>query len=468
MKMNPPALTERKKSGMVRLTARMLIALLSGAAGAVGQPATLPGPDGRMKVDILLIVAHPDDETAVGGYLAKSVFDERRRVAVIYCNRGTGGGNSAGSEQAGAMGAIREIEARQALAKFGITNAWFLGGKDTPGQDVFASLESWHHGALLEEVVRLVRLTRPEVILTWLPHFVAGENHGDHQAAGVLAVESFDLAGNPTAFPAQVTPPRERLDIANATEGLHPWQPKKVYFFSDASHEIQGEGPAFDLDQVSASQQEPYFKLAAKLHVPHRTQADVSQIADEAFKTGNFDPLKQWLGRIHLLFGKSVVPARPGGDVFEGVTAGALAFVPADGYVPPARKGTGMELGGPFAFYKDFWRAHGIERVGPLAKPEIELTAGSYLHVPLLITNGTADSVTATLSSSLPEGWKEAAGSGRLRIGPGETCPVQTFVRCPSEATADPLPVIWTMIVGGTTAVSDTIQVKLVEWALPQ
>jgi len=74
------------------------------------------------------------------------------------------------------------------------------------------------------------------VILTWLPHFVAGENHGDHQASGVIATEAFDLAGDPTVFPAQIVAPRERLDIGNATEGLLPWQPKKIYYFSDASH----------------------------------------------------------------------------------------------------------------------------------------------------------------------------------------------------------------------------------------
>ena len=47
---------------------------------------------------------------------------------------------------------------------------------------VFA--ETLGHGEALDEVVRLVRLTRPEVILTWMPAYVAGENHGDHQASG--------------------------------------------------------------------------------------------------------------------------------------------------------------------------------------------------------------------------------------------------------------------------------------------
>jgi len=57
------------------------------------------------------------------------------------------------------------------------------------------SLANWGHGESLEELVRIVRLTRPEVIITWLPGIFIGENHGDHQAAGVLATEAFDSAG---------------------------------------------------------------------------------------------------------------------------------------------------------------------------------------------------------------------------------------------------------------------------------
>jgi LmbE family N-acetylglucosaminyl deacetylase len=62
-------------------------------------------------------------------------------------------------------------------------NVWFLEAPNVSSQNVMNSLERWDHGAVLEQVVRLVRLTRPEVILTWLPAFVAGENHADHQAA---------------------------------------------------------------------------------------------------------------------------------------------------------------------------------------------------------------------------------------------------------------------------------------------
>src|SRR5580704_13425328 len=195
---------------------------------AIAQNLKPVPPDDRFKADILVIVAHPDDETEVSGYLARAIFDQNKRVAVIFGTRGDGGGDATGQEQAAALGAEREIEARRALGVLGVTNIWFLGGPDTPGQDVLRSLETWNHGASLGQAVRLVRLTRPEVILTWLPDYVAGENHGDHQASGVIATEAFDMAGDPTVSPEQLAAPRDRNNTGNLTEGLHPWQTKKI------------------------------------------------------------------------------------------------------------------------------------------------------------------------------------------------------------------------------------------------
>jgi LmbE family N-acetylglucosaminyl deacetylase len=107
------------------------------------------------------------------------------------------------------------IEAKRALESIGIENVWVLSGRDTPSQNVLWSLDTWNHGSILGQVVRLIRLTRPEVVVTWLPDYVVGENHGDHQAAGVIATEAFDMAGDPLKFPEQVTPARDRNGFNN-------------------------------------------------------------------------------------------------------------------------------------------------------------------------------------------------------------------------------------------------------------
>src|SRR5947207_3725734 len=134
------------------------LALLSLAiASAAQEPKALPLPDERYKADILLVVAHPDDEGAATAYLARAI-DEGKHVAVVFGTHGSSGANEAGAEQAAALGDIREIEARRATASLGISNVWFLGGKDTASQDVLQSLANWEHGAALEQLVRLVRL----------------------------------------------------------------------------------------------------------------------------------------------------------------------------------------------------------------------------------------------------------------------------------------------------------------------
>ena len=107
------------------------------------------------------------------------------------------------------LGDIRQIEGRRAVGRLGITNVFFLGGHDTASQDVLNSLEHCGHGRCLDELVRIIRITRPAVILTWLPDLTTGENHADHQSSGVLATEAFDLAGDPTVFSEQVSPATE-------------------------------------------------------------------------------------------------------------------------------------------------------------------------------------------------------------------------------------------------------------------
>src|SRR5437870_9131322 len=190
----------------------VLAGILSGARGQSDRVQTIKGPDERFKVDILVVVAHPDDEGGVTPYLARAIYDEHKRVAVVYTTRGGSGGNDYAREHGPALADIREQEARLACAKLGITNVWFLDGKDTASQNVLHSLANWDHGKCLERLVRLVRLTRPEVILTFLPGTFLGEDHGDHQAAGVLATESFDLAGDPHVFPEEVSVPMKRLE----------------------------------------------------------------------------------------------------------------------------------------------------------------------------------------------------------------------------------------------------------------
>jgi LmbE family N-acetylglucosaminyl deacetylase len=408
------------------------VVLMSGGA-ARGQDAangkTAPAvvqlreADARYKADILLVVAHPDDEGAATAYLARAI-DEGKRVAVAYGTRGGNGGNEVGTEQAESLAAIREIEARRANATLGITNVWFLGGKDTAGQDVLVSLANWEHGAALEHLVRIMRLTRPEVVLTFLPGTFIGEDHGDHQAAGVLATEAFDLAGDPTVFPNQVAEPLKRLEPY--LEGLRPWQPKKIFYFPDAEREdiFKGMGPSYSVKEISKSTKKPYWRASLDAFRLHQTQA--KSFADQLDKMNDaaIEKMMQadgWADEQKFVLGKSLVGGSVTSPIFENVTSDPIPFRRTEFSVELPKGDVAVTLAGPWSFYSEFRAAHGLTHLPHPEPPEIALQENTTLVVPLWVRNSTGSPCEITLSADLPKGWTVTSGAGKVKVGANQT-----------------------------------------------
>ncbi|HWB95727.1 MAG TPA: PIG-L family deacetylase, partial [Bryobacteraceae bacterium] len=367
-------------------------------------------------------------------------MDEHKSVAILWMTRGDTGGNTVGWAKEAALGAEREMEARQAARVIGVTNVWFVGAANTPSQDVLWSLEKWNHGAALEEAVRIVRLTRPEVIITMMPHYATGENHGDHQAAGVIATEAFDMAGDPTKFPEQVVAPSVVSSDFLGTEGLHPWQPEKIYYTFGG-----GEGPTYSTTDVSPSRHVTYCLLQHEAAVSHLTQgAGRGTATVEALQKGqNTAGLCR---PVRLVLGKSLVGGSVTGDVFEGVVPGPLAFVPARGYQPETHTGLSLELGGQFAYYREFYAAHNLERIANLEPiQEFGVTPGGIenkwaapggeLPVPLLMHNFTDSPAQIDLTVDLPPGWTELEGSGQYPVAAHDQYPVEFRLMAPPQGT---------------------------------
>ena len=412
----------------------LLLLLLSTAT--IAQQITSPDP--RYKADILLVIAHPDDDSLVTSYLARAVFDEHKRVAVVFCTNGDSGSNSEGREHARALGLEREIEARTALERLGITNIWFLNGRDTASQDVLISLASWPSASVLEQMVRLVRLTRPEIVLTWLPSSVAGENHGDHQAAGVIATDAFDMAGDPAAFPSQVAVPIRQFE--NALEGLTPWQAQKLYFFSDAFDTtfLRGHGPEYDGNQMSPSKHESYLQLAATSAAAYYTQMPDPSVGKQIESSGATPALVAKLQQggfvpepVRLWLGKSHVQASTAGDVFDGISPTPIPFAPPQVQQESAAP-LEVEFGGPFGFYRKFWRAHDLESLENL-RPEIALQPHDTLTIPLRIQNSSAESAQVSVSADVPPNWKLVATIPTQSVPPHGESRVLVQVTAPGQ-----------------------------------
>ena len=78
------------------------------------------------------------------------------------------------------------------------------------------TLEKWGRDEIIGDYVRLIRMTRPDVVVGMNPTGTAGGLH--HQTSGLLSREAFKAAGDPARYPEQIR------------EGLMPWQPRKYYY----------------------------------------------------------------------------------------------------------------------------------------------------------------------------------------------------------------------------------------------
>jgi hypothetical protein len=335
----------------------------------------------------------------------------------------------------------------------------------------------------LDEIVRLVRLTRPEVILTWLPNYVVGENHDDHQAAGVLATEAFDMAGDPTKFPAQITAPRNRVGMMNRTEGLQAWQPKKLYYATDAFEDfgpywhdkqqlspfrknfLDGNGPTYPNTTISPTRHQSYARLMAEQQRYYLTQeGDIGIEAIEKNDLSGFEyPMR-------LIFGKSLVGGSVTGDVFEGISDVPIRFAPVSGYRRQPSTGVSLGLGGPWAFYREFWKAHDLEHLSKLLPiPEVSTKFGNVLYIPLVLHNAALSEEEVKLTANLPAGWTDKTPYAVYPVKPGESYPVLAMSLTPESGNAQWREISWKAEVGAHVVGTVTMRVFISnEGVLPQ
>jgi LmbE family N-acetylglucosaminyl deacetylase len=158
--------------------------------------------------------AHPDDEDSA--FIARTARGDHARVAYLSLTRGEGGQNVIGSELFEALGIIRTEELLQARRLDGgeqfFTRAIDFGFSKTRAE----SAAKWNERDALDDMVRVIRMFRPQVIVSRFAGTEA-DGHGHHQLAGYLTPLAFRAAGRADEFAHQFA------------EGLRPWQAKKLY-----------------------------------------------------------------------------------------------------------------------------------------------------------------------------------------------------------------------------------------------
>jgi LmbE family N-acetylglucosaminyl deacetylase len=358
------------------------------AAGMIAA-CTAPAPDGPppdttsvgepADLDVLFIGAHPDDEAGTLSTLWQWT-QAGYRSGVVTITRGEGGGNAVGPEEGPALGLLREDEERRAVGLAGVTDVFNLDEVDF-FYTVSAPLtrQVWGERDPLERIVRLVRTTRPEVLLTMNPAPTPG-NHGNHQEAARLAVEAYHAAADPGAFPQQIS-----------GEGLAPFAPAMVLRSGGSGDPPTGPDCAGAPGEFAVS--------SGALAPDGRTWAAVERAAQRtyasqgwaAFPDVSTDPAQLPCDRFTLLDARVAHPA-PGTPEAAAPTA-----------VPDAaRRAERLEIEAPFDVTAGSPFPVTLDAAGPatLAAPaEWALTGGSSSYTvtpPADAAPGTTAWLTAT------------------------------------------------------------------------
>lgn len=169
---------------------------------------------------LLLVHAHPDDETIGNGATMARYVDAGARVTLITCTRGEQGEilvpelAHLSADRSDGLGPHRETELAAAMGALGVTDHRFLGepghGRDArvyrdsgmayapdgsvvadpnARSDAFALADADEAAQRLADVVREVR---PQVVVTYEPG--GGYGHPDHVQAHRVAMRAVELA----------------------------------------------------------------------------------------------------------------------------------------------------------------------------------------------------------------------------------------------------------------------------------
>ena len=206
---------------------------------------------------VLVIAAHPDDEdTQLITWLARGRHVE---TAYLALTRGDGGQNLLGNELGEALGAIRTEELLAARRIDGgrqyFTRAYDFGFSKTSDE----TFRHWPKDSILRDVVTAVRSFKPHVIVSMFSG-TPRDGHGHHQAAGILAREAYDIAGDTVRFPRA------------ATGGFGAWTPLKFY---RGAWSAQGSDKVLRINvgEFDPLIQRSYAEVASESRSQHKSQA---------------------------------------------------------------------------------------------------------------------------------------------------------------------------------------------------
>lgn len=158
---------------------------------------------------IMAIFAHPDDEGAVGGTLAKYI-QSGADVTLVCATRGEVGEISDPTlATRETIGAVRTQELEAACEMLGIQHLEFLNRRDSgmdgtdENNDPRAFIQS-NPDEIKAHIVSLIRTYQPDIVITFEPFGWYG--HPDHKMTSQWVTEAYPHANDAAAYPDAGTP----------------------------------------------------------------------------------------------------------------------------------------------------------------------------------------------------------------------------------------------------------------------
>lgn len=136
---------------------------------------------------LMLVVAHPDDETFGCGSLLLAAAAAGWRTSVVCATRGEAGEARPGTDLGGRpLGEVREAELHVAAGLLGVSEVTLLGFGDSgmDGDPAPGTLAAAPLGTVVDAVRRRVAEADPDVVVT----LDAGDGHRDHAVIRDAAV----------------------------------------------------------------------------------------------------------------------------------------------------------------------------------------------------------------------------------------------------------------------------------------
>ena len=159
---------------------------------------------------LLLVHAHPDDETINNGITMTKYAQEGAKVTLVTCTRGEEGevlieslANLASSRD-DKLGEHREVELKNAMEHLGIDDFRFLGAPNKKWRDsgMIGTAQNersdvfWQANLdeAAQELVNVILETKPHVLITY--DEFGGYGHPDHIKANQVAMRAADMAAD--------------------------------------------------------------------------------------------------------------------------------------------------------------------------------------------------------------------------------------------------------------------------------